>query len=265
MLLYREPGVSRIPPAELDRRNRAFQAGDWLDLLREAAAACTASAPGPRRNVASDDQARAHRAEALVHLGELSAANRALTAEPLAEWSLATLAELRDPARRPAEPYGPHSDELLRFQPELPCPFPQHALVSCLQSARQARPGLPTSIFASCWMTRRIAVCCMALLSSSPAHRCPLWTLLPSGSDASLPCVSPTKMCCAALLDASWPNSFPHNCRTLTSLSVRVEHVRWHGSCHAPAAPRHGGRAPRHHVVGRRGRRIRPCRPPGHV
>ena len=56
MLLYREPGVSRVPPAELDRRNRAFQAGDWLDLIREAAAACTASAPGPRRNVASDDQ-----------------------------------------------------------------------------------------------------------------------------------------------------------------------------------------------------------------
>ena len=89
-------------------------------------------------------QARARRAEALVHLGELSAASRALTAEPLAEGSLATLAELRDPDRRPAEPHGPHSDEVLRFQPELPCPFPQHALVACLQSARRGSAAGPS-------------------------------------------------------------------------------------------------------------------------
>ena len=46
-------------------------------------------------------QARAERAAALAHLGELSAASQALTAEPLAEGSDATLRELRDSARRP--------------------------------------------------------------------------------------------------------------------------------------------------------------------
>ena len=42
--------------------------------------------------------------ECLVHLSELSAA---LVAEPLAPGSDATLAELRDPAKRPRQSYGP--------------------------------------------------------------------------------------------------------------------------------------------------------------
>ena len=38
-LLYRAPGIGQVPPAELRRRDKAFLAGQWLDLLREAASA----------------------------------------------------------------------------------------------------------------------------------------------------------------------------------------------------------------------------------
>ena len=74
MLLYRSPGESRVPLAELDRRCDLFRAGRWVDLLREAAAAV--STPSSRPDPAGE-AARTRRATALVHLGELSAAARA--------------------------------------------------------------------------------------------------------------------------------------------------------------------------------------------
>ncbi|CAE7567374.1 unnamed protein product, partial [Symbiodinium microadriaticum] len=88
------------------------------------AAAGTAEAPhlAAARSAAQDIEGRAHRAAALVHLGELSAAGHALTAEPLAPATDATLAELRDPVRRPPEPYGPLPPEVANYQPEEPCP-----------------------------------------------------------------------------------------------------------------------------------------------
>ena len=98
MLLYRSPGEARVPPTELDRRVELFRAGRWNELLREASAAAAAP-PSRQRGDPGTDEARAHRAAALVHLGELSAAARALTAEPLAPGT--SDAELRDPARRP--------------------------------------------------------------------------------------------------------------------------------------------------------------------
>ena len=72
---------------------------------------------------------------------------RALTAEPLAEGSPATLAELTDPDR-PPEAYGPHDADVLGFQPDQPCAFPQQAFVACLQSGRHgsaAGPGGATN------------------------------------------------------------------------------------------------------------------------
>ncbi|CAE7234973.1 unnamed protein product [Symbiodinium sp. CCMP2592] len=112
MLLHRAAGQTRIPPAELALRCEAFARGEWLTLLH--AAARTAEAPhlAAARSAAQDVEARAHRAAALVHLGELSAAGRALTAEPLAPATNATLAELRDPMRRPPEPYGATNEHL---------------------------------------------------------------------------------------------------------------------------------------------------------
>ena len=110
MLLHRAPGTTHIPAEELDRRAAQFHAGQWQALLEDAhpTTAHSAPRPPPRR---PNTQTRADRAAALAHLGELSAAARALTAEPLAPGTPATLAQLRDPARRPPEPAFscPHS------------------------------------------------------------------------------------------------------------------------------------------------------------
>ena len=142
MLLFRSPGHTRVAPEELDRRGSLFQQGLWPQLLADASRA----APTHPRHGSSmpDDTARAARAAALVHLGELSAAGRALVSEPLAPGSEATLAELRDPARRPSEPYGPIAGEVLEFQPPEPCPLPLAAFVEGLRGARRGSAAGPS-------------------------------------------------------------------------------------------------------------------------
>ncbi|OLP76330.1 132 kDa protein [Symbiodinium microadriaticum] len=80
MLLHRSGGDSLIPPAELDRRCDLFARGAWPELLSAGSAASRPRSAAPRDDLA----ARAARATALVHIGELSAAGRALVAEPLA-------------------------------------------------------------------------------------------------------------------------------------------------------------------------------------
>ena len=143
MLLYRSPGEARVPPTELDRRVELFRAGRWNELLRKASAAAAAP-PSRQRGDPGTDEAHAHRAAALVHLGELSAAARALTAEPLAPGTSDTLAELRDPARRPPEPYAPLAEATLRHAPDHPCPLPQLAFLECLRSARRGSAAGPS-------------------------------------------------------------------------------------------------------------------------
>ena len=142
MLLFRLPGESRIPSAELDRRCELFRAEHWSDLLRQSAAAA-ATVPGPPRTDPSDAQ-RARRAAALVHIGELSAAGHALTAQPLAAGTLETLAELRDPERRPPVPYAPLPDSVLRHVPAEPCPLPLQDFLRCLRSARRGSAAGPS-------------------------------------------------------------------------------------------------------------------------
>ena len=119
-----------------------FRAGQWTALLREAAAAPVP--PGPRARDGTSDDARARRATALVHLGELSSAARALTAEPLAPGNTDSLAELRDPARRPPVPYAPLADATLHCRPHQPCPFPEVSFLDGLRSARRGSAAGPS-------------------------------------------------------------------------------------------------------------------------
>ncbi|CAE7822655.1 unnamed protein product [Symbiodinium sp. CCMP2592] len=105
---------------------RTLSAAAWPSLLRAACAAPPAR-PTPRSPAdGADPERRAARATALVHLGELSAASRALTAEPLAAGNQSTLAELRDPSRRPQTPVVPLSPEVLNHVAE-PCIHARHA------------------------------------------------------------------------------------------------------------------------------------------
>ena len=163
MLLHRSAGQARIPPAELALRCEAFARGGWLTLL-QAAAGTAAPHLAAARSAAQDIEARAHRAAALVHLGELSAAGHALTAEPLAPATDATLAELRDGARpnrtvpcRPRLPTtSPKSPARSRCLPSLPA-CGKHGVELLL-----APLELPTSTSASFWTTRSIASSCTA-------------------------------------------------------------------------------------------------------
>ena len=95
-----------------------FNEGRWTQLLEEAQ---PLQPPVPRAEVATPEALAARaaqRARHLVHLGELSAARQALTSSALAPGTPETLQELRDPDRRPAEPYEALSHEVLDFQPD---------------------------------------------------------------------------------------------------------------------------------------------------
>ena len=148
MLLYRAPGAGQVPPEELRRREKVFLAGQWLDLLREAASA--AQQPPRTQGRATTTQGdeeeedlrrRAERAGALAHLGELSAAAKALTALPLAPTTRDTLNALRDPARRPPEPQVP-VEPRLRHSHAAPVELSPAKLVANASRARKgAAPG----------------------------------------------------------------------------------------------------------------------------
>ena len=91
-----------------------------------------------------DTTQQARRARDLVHLGELSAARQALLSGPLAPGTPNTLAELRNPARRPPQPYDPIPPEVAEFQPEEPTDLPGELLVSNLRRARKGSAPGPT-------------------------------------------------------------------------------------------------------------------------
>ena len=142
MLLYRQRGQCQIPREELDRRIAQLSEGNWSQLLREAGIALVPNAtPGQPRD---DDQTRSERAAALAQLGEMSAAARALTAEPLAEGNEATLAELRDPARRPQEPYRQLPQDLREFLPDEPFHLSWRRFLANLRGVRRGAAAGPS-------------------------------------------------------------------------------------------------------------------------
>ena len=102
MLLHRSPRGGLIPRAKLlDRRGR------WIDLLTASEECCRQAAASRRRRtrrVEDEMKRRVDRADALVHMGELSSARQALEGATLAPGTEATLNALRDPAKRPPEP-----------------------------------------------------------------------------------------------------------------------------------------------------------------
>ena len=141
MLLFRPGQCPKIPKAQLLDRFTSFFRGEWAPLLRDAQRLASVSAS---RDPHADPtpQQRADRAVQLAHLGELSAARQALTAEPLAPAPDAALQHLIDPARRPPEPYQPLPPDLLQFQPESPAVLDRSALLANLRRARKAAaPG----------------------------------------------------------------------------------------------------------------------------
>ena len=112
--------------------------------MQEAQQSCAplaAHAPPP-----NEDAARAARATALVHLGELSAAGRALTSEPLAPSTPDTLAELRDPERRPPVPYAALDAHVIQFRPAQACSLTQASFIAALRGARRGAAAGPSGM-----------------------------------------------------------------------------------------------------------------------
>ena len=141
MLLHRPAGGAHIPKAVFLARFQAFSRGDWASLLQDAISQPWPEAAAGHR-VATSGDARARRAVHLAHLGELSAARQALTADPLAPSTDATFEQLSDPSRRPPEPYGPLAPDLLDWEPPSPVALDSRALLSNLRRARKgAAPG----------------------------------------------------------------------------------------------------------------------------
>ena len=138
MLLHRPGGVPRLPKPTLRARFQAFFRGDWPALLDDATSGVAPQQPPPR--LSSDS--RADRATYLAHLGELSAARQALFAEPFAPGDEGTLQQLRDPARRPSEPYKPINADLWQYSPNSLIDLPRSALFANLRRSRRgAAPG----------------------------------------------------------------------------------------------------------------------------
>ena len=141
MLLRRDAGQSFIDARELERRcELIFRRGEWLALHQAPRAHLE-----PRGNTAeASESARAARAVRLVQLGELPAAARALTAAPLAPGTAETLAELRDPERRPPELQVPLPDAVLTHRPAVACTLPADGLLACLRGARRGSAAGPS-------------------------------------------------------------------------------------------------------------------------
>ena len=92
LLLHRPARGGQIPKVQLQRRIDAFSRGDWASLLASEQESSSRAAQGfsrRRRRVVHDDaEAWAARAEALVQLGELSAARQAFEGASVAPQSI---------------------------------------------------------------------------------------------------------------------------------------------------------------------------------
>ena len=106
--------------------------------MRNAAASQSAREP---RDVM---QVRADRAAALAHLGELSAAAQALTAEPLAAGDEETLAKLRDPIRRPQIQQMPLAAGIVQFQAARRVRLSWERFLANLRGARRGSAAGPS-------------------------------------------------------------------------------------------------------------------------
>ena len=158
MLLYRAPGTGQVPPEEPRRREKFFLAGQWLDLLREGASAAQQQprTQGRATTTQGDEEEedlrrRAERAGALAHLGELSAAAKALTA--LATRS--TRCETRNVARPSHKSRSSRDCATATRPPSIWAPLNSSpTLAGHAKAPPPARLAAPANTCASCWMTK---------------------------------------------------------------------------------------------------------------
>ena len=141
MLLHRPPRGGMISRAQLISRFEMFIKGEWTALIRAGEACATQAGDARRRKRRREGglAQRLSRAEALVHLGELSSARQALEGADLAPGNEETLNALR---RRPAMPRDAIPPELTRHVPEVLSRLDEGQLNKNSRSAKRgAAPG----------------------------------------------------------------------------------------------------------------------------
>ena len=128
----------------MEERANRFAEGQWLSLLVESNKVASDGSTGAtrRRRHNPSDETKALRAERLASLGELSAARQALEGAEIAPGTLATLAELTNPDRRPARPREVVLPNLMRLQPDERIQLDEEMFAENVRSARRgAVPG----------------------------------------------------------------------------------------------------------------------------
>ena len=141
------PVVAESRPKLLERFEM-FVRGQWDNLL-EASRVCgdkAAVARRRRRRRGDDINKRVDRAEALVHLGELSSARQALEGAELAQGSQQTLDILRDQSKRPRETRVPIPPELVHHSSQSPFNLDESRFFRNLRSAKRGAAGGPSGM-----------------------------------------------------------------------------------------------------------------------
>ena len=145
MLLHRPGRGGMVSKPKLVARFEMFVRGEWQTLIEtgEDCAAKAAVAKFRRRRTERALTHRIARAEALVHLGELSAARQALEGAEVAPGSVETLDALR---KRPAVPREVCLPELIRHRPEVLSALDEDHLNKNLRSAKRGAAGGPSGM-----------------------------------------------------------------------------------------------------------------------
>ena len=128
-----------------------FVQGQWIPLLTESRQSSERALQhqNRRRRTQSDTlERRAERAEALVHLGELSSGRQVLEGAALAPGNEVTRRALTDATRRPPIPRAPLSQDLLTHQPAVPFILSKTVLLKNLKCAKRGAAGGPSSMTA---------------------------------------------------------------------------------------------------------------------
>ena len=143
MILWRKHqwGPTKV---ELERRMDLFHKQEWVLLSEEARQCATGLRRKPNQLTPEEELVcRGHQAEKLVHQGEVSRARQALCSQARAPGTAATLNELRDPVRRPAQLSEAIPVEVSRCWPHHQFELDQEKSASNLRSApRGSAAGL---------------------------------------------------------------------------------------------------------------------------
>ena len=144
LLLHKPPRGGLVPKRKLQHRFGVFADGDWACLLassmKHASRAAQASSRRSRRQDTDNVESRAARADALVHMGELSAACQALEGAAVAPATRKTL----NPERRPPVLRDPIPPDILHAVPAEQFSLDFDLFTRNIRSARRGAAGGPS-------------------------------------------------------------------------------------------------------------------------